>query len=339
MRLAAALGFLLALCAGAATHPRAAARRKAPEAPKFDPAAVNDPATGEPLGPGHNGSAVLRAEILLDRVHFSPGQIDGRWGSNLEQAVRAFQTAHAINASGTVDAPTWQALNAAQSPAPAPALIDYSIAPQDETGPFAKIPPELLDQAKLQFLGYETPLEELAERFHSSPGLLKALNAGKDFGKTGETITVPGVQRIPLDASRVAHVVVRRDCNCVEAVDSQGGVLAHYPATMGSTHDPLPIGDFTLKKPDFNPVFYYDPSLLWNEPQDNPKAKIAAGPNNPVGLCWIGLDKKHYGIHGTPDPSLIGKSLSHGCIRLTNWDVLDLAGLVKAGMEADLRQG
>jgi lipoprotein-anchoring transpeptidase ErfK/SrfK len=108
---------------------------------------------------------------------------------------------------------------------------------------------------------------------------------------------------------------------------------------MGSTHDPLPIGDFTLKKPDFNPVFYYDPSLLWNEPQDNPKAKIAAGPNNPVGLCWIGLDKKHYGIHGTPDPSLIGKSLSHGCIRLTNWDVLDLAGLVKAGMEADLRQG
>ncbi len=365
---AAVVGCVLAVCAGAVVHPKAAhakTHRAAPP-PQFDPAVVNNPATQDQLGPGSSGSAVLRAEILLDRVHFSPGEIDGRWNPNLEGAVRAFQTAHAVNPSGTVDAATWQALNAAQNPAPGvaqnapppitvgqsgaapatpppagagdrPPLTQYAIAPQDTTGPFEKIPPKMLDQAKLQYLGYESPLEELAERFHSSPRLLQALNKGKDFGKAGESIEVPDVARIPFDASQVTQVVVRADCSCLEAADAQGRVLAHYPATMGSEHDPLPIGEFHLQKPDLNPVFHYDPRLFWNA-TDSHGAEIAPGPNNPVGLCWIGLDKKHYGIHGTPDPALIGKTLSHGCIRLTNWDVLDLASLVKPGMEAVLQQ-
>ncbi len=373
MRRAAALGFLLAVGAGAVVHPKAAHskaaqhRRAQPPPPKFDPAVVNNPATQDQLGPGANGSAVLRAEILLDRVHFSPGEIDGRWGANLEGAVRAFQTAHGVNASGVIDTATWQALNSAQNPQPnavqnapppitvqqngaaapaaqpppaggdRPPLVQYTIAPQDTTGPFEKVPPKMLDQAKLHYLGYESPLEELAERFHSSPRLLKALNPDKDFSKAGESIEVPDVQRIPLDATQVTHVVVKADCGCVEAADAQGRVLAHYPATMGSTHDPLPLGEYHLQKPDLNPVFHYDPSLFWNA-TDSHGAKIAPGPNNPVGLCWIGLDKKHYGIHGTPDPALIGKSFSHGCIRLTNWDVLDLANLVKPGMDTVLQQ-
>ena len=284
---------------------------------------------------GHNdvGSAVLRAQILLDRAHFSVGEIDGSFGANMVNTVRTYQAAHNLPVDGIVKADTWAALNADTQPA----LISYTILPNDVGGPFFKIPTDMMEQAKLPALGYSSAVEALAERFHASPKLLKDLNPGKQLDAASEQILVPNTNRTPI-TGEAAKVLVSKACSCVEAYDAQNQLLAHYPATMGSEHDPLPIGDWKISKPQWNPVFYYNSNLFWDANERNAKAKIKPGPNNPVGVVWIGLSKEHYGIHGTPEPSTIGKTQSHGCIRLTNWDATELAMMVKPGMPASLRE-
>ncbi len=122
------------------------------------------------------------------------------------------------------------------------------------------------------------------------------------------------------------------------AVDAAGRVLASYPATMGSQHDPLPLGAWTIKGVSREPTFNYNPDLFWDAEAGHAKAKIPPGPNNPVGMAWIDLSKEHYGIHGSPEPSRVGKTESHGCIRLTNWDVAELAALVAPGTPAILQE-
>jgi lipoprotein-anchoring transpeptidase ErfK/SrfK len=108
-------------------------------------------------------------------------------------------------------------------------------------------------------------------------------------------------------------------------------VIAEYPVTSGSQHDPLPIGNWRVTVISLHPVFHYNPDLFWNAPEADEKAKIQPGPNNPVGVVWIGISKEHYGIHGTPEPSLVGHAESHGCVRLTNWDAAELAKIVTVG--------
>ena len=124
----------------------------------------------------------------------------------------------------------------------------------------------------------------------------------------------------------------------VSALDGQGMVMAQFPASAGSEHDPLPIGKWKIKGVARNPVFHYNPKLFWDAEPGNSAAKIAPGPNNPVGAVWIDLSKPHYGIHGTPEPSQVGHAQSHGCIRLTNWDAMRLAGVVSPGMTAILTE-
>ncbi len=195
----------------------------------------------------------------------------------------------------------------------------------------------MMEQAKLPKLGYSSPLEALGEKFHASPALLLALNPRKQFGKAGERILAPNIDRTPL-ADRPALVVVRKGCSCVEALDGGNRLIAHYPATMGSSHDPLPVGELRLAQPSWNPIFFYDSNLFWDAKVKGEKAVIPSGPKNPVGVVWIGLSKAHLGIHGTPTPSTIGRSHSHGCIRLTNWDATELGKMVEAGMTASLRE-
>ena len=130
---------------------------------------------------------------------------------------------------------------------------------------------------------------------------------------------------------KAASVVVSKSKSTVEALDANGKVLAEYPATIGSIHDPLPIGDWKVTHVTRDPIFYYNPNLFWDASGSDTKAEIKPGPRNPVGVVWIGLTKEHYGIHGTPEPSLIGHVQSHGCVRLTNWDAAELAGMVSAG--------
>ncbi len=323
------LAALLSVPAGAQV--RKVGRVKA-RAPLFEAADIDDPNLSPSIGPNARGSSVVRVQILLDRAHFSCGEIDGSYGSNLEKTVSAFQRAHDLPANGQVEPEIWVLLNADQ----APALFTYTITGDDLKGPFVKLPADLMEQAKLPYLGYESPLEELAERFHASPSLLKALNPDSGFDREGESILVPNVITMP--PGQAASVMVSKSDSSVSALDADGKILSYYVATIGSEHDPLPIGDWKIKGVAHNPVFHYNPNLFWNANPADQKAEIKPGPRNPVGVVWIDLSKEHYGIHGTPAPGEIGHAESHGCIRLTNWDASELASMVKPGTPAVLTE-
>jgi lipoprotein-anchoring transpeptidase ErfK/SrfK len=309
-------------------------RRRAPKpAALFTAAAVNDPATRTPIRRGSSGSAVLRAQILLDRARFSPGEIDGVFGSNVVQTVAGYQKAHEMTGSGMVDEATWKLLNSDT----ATPLARYSIRPEDVAGPFETIPEDMMEKAALPALSYSSPLELLSEKFHVSPKLLTKLNPGMPFDKAGEEILVPNIHAAS-PAEKAAKVVVDQTSSTVSAFDAEGKRIAQYPATMGSEHDPLPIGDWKITGVSRNPPFHYNPDLFWDADANDEKATIKPGPNNPVGVVWIDLSKPHYGIHGTPEPSTIGKTQSHGCIRLTNWDAAELAAMVTPGTPAILQE-
>lgn len=270
-------------------------------------------------------------QILLDRAGFSCGVIDGQPGSNTRKALAAFQEAYDLEVTGSPDAVTLQNLQAASGGEP---WIEYTITPEDLVGPFTpNIPRDLVEQAKLPALGYASLLEMLSERFHATPDLLKASNPQAKFAAAGEAIRVPNVVRpapvAPAEAKDVRIVVSKQDRTLT--VERGTDVLFFAPVSAGSQHDPLPLGEWKVKGVARNPDFKYNPALFWDADPSHSKATIKPGPNNPVGVVWIDITKDHYGIHGTPSPEKIGKTESHGCVRLTNWDAQTVAGLVKPG--------
>ncbi len=293
---------------------------------------VNDAAQTTAVTAGSRGGAVLRAQILLDRWRFSPGEIDGAYGSNMRRAIAGFQATNGLTASGEIDAATWNALNRDT----APVLSVVTLADADVAGPFVKIPSDMMEKSKLKALGYGSALEALGEKFHAAPALLQKLNPGKSFG-VGEQILAPNVETgVAMPAA--AKVVVDRSESTVSLLDATGNVIAQFPASTGSEHDPLPVGEWKIQGVAKNPPFNYNPDLFWDGDPKHSKATIPAGPNNPVGVVWVDLSKEHYGIHGTPEPSKIGKTQSHGCIRLTNWTALAMAESVKPGLPAILQE-
>lgn len=285
----------------------------------------------QPANPQARRDMLIRAEVLLDRAHFSPGVVDGQDGGNLKNAVTAYETAHGMTADGKLDDQVWSALTQDT----APVMTDYEITADDVKGPFLpSIPKDEAEQAKLDALSYTSPLEELAERFHMDEALLQALNPGADFTKAGTRIVVaaPSTEDLP---GKVGRIEVDKAKLQVRAYGDDGKLLAVYPATVGSTERPAPSGTWAVRTVAPNPTYTYDPSRLTFGKKSQGKLTIKAGPNNPVGSTWIDLTKDTYGIHGTPDPRLVGKVASHGCVRLTNWDVHQLGKAVKAGTKVE----
>lgn len=281
---------------------------------------------------------LLRAQALLARARFSPGAIDGRAGSNLAHVVTAYQYARGLKPTKVIDQATWDRLAAEPSSARPVAKL-YTITPQDLAGPFA--PDVGSDLVKLAALPhgplFTTPLEALAARFHMTEDRLAALNPGVDFKTAGARIVVIDAAPAPFRKGDVVSVRISKSAALVAAFDAKDRLVAAYPATVGSTDRPSPSGVHKVVSVSLPASYVYDPSRLTWGPRTHAKFTIKPGPKGPIGTVWIALDAPTYGIHGSPKAEMIGKTASHGCVRLTNWDAEHLASGVSRGVMVEFR--
>ncbi len=340
--------FLLAACQQNETEaPRAETPEKASAAKPVESALAFAEVTGD-LPPLPADSDMMQLQVALERLGFSPGVIDGKTGQSLTLALKGFQNANDLEESGELNEATKAALE--RSPmVPATKLV--KIPAGFAEGPFVPdFPKHAADQAKLQSLGYRDLMEALAERFHTTPETLIALNSPDTVIGAGKIIVVPNVADVAApsidndergwvktlellgvasDQPAIEKIVVDKSDSWLRAYGADNKLIAQFPVTTGSDHDPLPLGNWTVKGVARNPDYSYDPKLLRGADKNAEKQLLNPGPNSPVGVVWIDLSKEHYGIHGTSEPATIGRAESNGCVRLTNWDAAKLAGMVK----------
>ncbi|WCM27920.1 L,D-transpeptidase [Sphingomonas sp. QA11] len=297
--------------------------------------------------------SILHVQVILDHLGFSPGILDGRPGKSLTAALKGFQESRGLKITGEIDRATLQALHPYRAWRPTRTL---ALTPGMLAGPYTNpLPKDPQEQAKLPALGYRSPMEKLAEMFHTTPQVLLAMNNPRTGLEPGSKVTFPNAlpvsraydAKLPADWRKTLNdlnvsadqpqgvkVVVDKSDEVLRVLDKQGRLVAQFQATMGSRHDPLPIGTWKIQGASYNPPFHYNPDLFWDAKANAKAATLPPGPNGPVGVIWLDLSKPHYGIHGTPEPSTIGRAESHGCIRLSNWDAARLSLMVKPGTPA-----
>ena len=307
--------------------------------------------------PGTPGSPIngetFHAQVLLDVAGFPAGVIDGKKGMSFAQAIKGFQSAKGLDVTGKLDGPTRNALLAQNRPS----TTMVKLSPEQVAGPFINpIPKDPEEKAKLPGLYYRTMLEKVAEEYHTTPETVIALNGPDALIGPGQTLRLPNVapasrtygnsakgdivslmNLLNVGAGDISgtSVVVDKSDGVLKVMGEGDRIVAQFPVTMGSTHDPLPIGDWKVTTYAFLPPFHYQPNLFWDAKDKTADDKmLKPGPNGPVGVAWLDLTKEHYGIHGTPEPTTIGRAESHGCIRMTNWDVLRLSQMLKPGFKA-----
>ena len=296
---------------------------------------------------------ILHAQVILDHLGFSPGVLDGRAGQSLTSALKGFQESRNLPVTGSIDDATLVELNRYQA---WHAVRTVPLSVEMLAGPFVNpLPKRPEDQAMLPALGYRSAMEKLAEMFHTTPAVLIALNSPDTSLRRGTPVVFPNAlptsrdydAKLPADWRKTlgdlnidatqpqgTQIVVDKSDQVLRVLDADGHLVAQFAATMGSEHDPLPIGRWKIQGASYNPSFHYNPSLFWDARSSAKAALLPPGPNGPVGVIWLDLSKPHYGIHGTPEPSTIGRAESHGCIRLTNWDAARLSLMVKPGTPA-----
>ncbi|HET9813677.1 MAG TPA: L,D-transpeptidase family protein [Sphingomicrobium sp.] len=313
------------------------------------------------VAPGTPGSPIkgelFHAQVLLDSAGFSPGPIDGRKGSSLAKAIEGFQQANGLEPSGELDTLTRQALLRQNRQS----TVYVKLTEDDVSGPFVyPFPDKPEQQAKLESMAYRNMLEKVAERYHTSPDTVVALNGPDKLIGPGQTLRLPNVvpasrdyagaisdkqaklldqfnvdgnqpqgDYVLVDKSEGVLQVYRGSPPSKASGERSGQLVAQFPVTTGSSHDPLPLGTWKVATFSFLPPFNYQPDLFWDVSDEKAEQKLPPGPNGPVGVAWLDLTKEHYGIHGTGEPATIGKTQSHGCLRLTNWDVMRLSRMMR----------
>lgn len=370
----------LAACAPEDGSDKGEARVAAAPDGGADAMAARDPAPGQAAEiaiPDTEQRPLMQAQVVLERLGFGPGVIDGKQGLSFANALKGFQESRDLPVTGEIDEATRAALSQ-WSNIPATRVVTIPAAWGKEQ--FAPVPESMAEQAKQASLGYENMTEKLAERFHTTPAVLAQLNpggkpAGAGGGTTpsaspspgaatpqfaaGQQLRVPNVGADAINAASVdnkdwlttlrslgvgtdqpdvARILVDESEGWLKAFDGEDRLVAMFTVTTGSENDPLPIGDWKVKGVAYNPPYAFDPELFWDVPDSAEKQQLPPGPNSPVGVVWIDLTKDHYGIHGTPAPENIGRTESHGCVRLTNWDAARLAEMVNGSTAVEFRR-
>jgi lipoprotein-anchoring transpeptidase ErfK/SrfK len=295
-----------------------------------DAAAINgaDFGASKALSDDRISPLVVKLQVVLDRARFSPGEIDGKLGEIAQKALKAFSDAEGLSPKRPLTDEVWKALAATSSDA---VITEYKIAQDDVKGPFLeKLPPKIEEMKDLAALSYTSPREALGEKFHMSEDLLEALNPRQKFDQAGDTIFVANVPKND-PKLKVGRIEVDKELQTLKAFAPSGRLVAFFPATLGSDEKPTPSGTLKVESSDANPNYRYRPDYKFKGVNSKEMFDIKPGPNNPAGSYWIGRSAEGYGIHGMPNPSKVSKTESHGCVRLTNWDVTLLGRSVKKG--------